>query len=90
MVGGQRLQMEPTKELTPLEHTPTYSDTLVPEIFSSYTDCNSIASDSLSTLDNLTGNDFLADANFSDALYPCDEAMVDIESWDLSSLLTAV
>ena len=94
MVGSQRLQMEPTKELNTLHNTPTYSDTLLAETLNSYTDCNSVLSDVPTSLGDITGNgDFLAEANFADVLYPCNEPVIteaDMENWDLSSLLTAV
>ena len=94
MVGSQRFQMEPTKELTTPQTTPTYSDTLLAETFGSYTDCNSILPNAPTPLSNLTGNcDFLTEANFTDVLYPCNEPVIseaDIENWDLNSLLTAV
>lgn len=83
MVGDRQFQLEPTNELT-----PAYSDTLL-TYTSTFTGDDVLRSSGGDT--DLVN--FVADANFGDVLYPCNELSVseaDLENWDLSSLLAAV
>lgn len=94
MVGGQRLQMEPTKDMT---QQLEYSDTLLTDTSntSTFTDANILPCPNI-TMDCLQGDalsGFLAEANFNEVLYPCNEPVLDeadFQNWDLSSLLSAV